>query len=166
MTDDNSEGGETASQRLIREAKEEAWHARRALHRDLPNPSGETKWQLATALADYRDLLVDYRDEDALDTEWNERAVDVDIIEKLLSQTTEVETTLNRRGHATQTKRVPLVMSDQVSGHFLIEIGKELDAIFAELGFGPTVEGSTHRTEISDELMEEVEKWRKQNLEA
>lgn len=162
--EDNS--GETASQRLIREAKEEAWHARRALHRDLPNPSPETKWQLATALADYRDLLVDYRDEDALDTEWGDRETNVDMIERLLSQTTTIEVSLNRRGNATETDTVPLVMSDQVTPGLLIDIAKELDSIFAELGFGPTVEGSTHRTEITEETIEEVEKWRKRNLEA
>ena len=163
---DDEQSSESAGHRLIREAREEAWHARRALHRDLPIASAETKWRLATALADYRDLLVDYRDEDALDTSWDERDIDVDVIEDLLNETTTTTKSLDRRGSAQQTTTVPLIESDQISGTFLIDIAKELDAIYGELGFAANVEGSTHRTEISDDLMEEVEKWRQQNLEA
>lgn len=162
MTDNMDNDGETASRRLIREAKEEAWHARRKLWSELPQPSARAKQELAIALAGYYDLLVDYRGEQALDTPWDERDVNVDMINQLLSQTTMATETLNRRGSPRKERTVQLVK--QVDSRLLVDIAKELDAIAKELGFAADVAESTHRTEINEELIEEVEQWRKQNL--
>jgi hypothetical protein len=127
--------GESAGQRLIREAREEAWHCRRRLRRELPKPTREAKWDLAVALADYHDLLSNYSTERALKTAWDERPVNVDVIEDVLNQVTEAPRPINRRGNAQQMANVPLV--EEVDGLHLIKIGKELDTIAKELGFAP-----------------------------
>lgn len=133
MPDNVEETGEARDRKLIREAKEEAYHARRALRRGLPNPSGGQKRQLAEALADYRDVLWEFRDERALEEPWDERDVNVDVVDTLLTETTTVERTLNRRGSPTEEIQVPLV--EQVDSQLLLQIGKELDSIAKELGF-------------------------------
>lgn len=156
--------GESADRRLIREAKEEAWHTRRALRRELPTPSAEVKHDLACALDDYRDLLLDYKDGDALDTPWDEREVDVDVLDRLLTETTTRVQHLNRRGSPRKETTVQRVAD--ADPKLLFDIAKELDAIALELGFAAKPDESTHRSEITDELIEEVEKWRKRKLEA
>jgi hypothetical protein len=127
--------GESAGQRLIREAREEAWHCRRRLRRELPNPTRQAKWDLAVALADYHDLLSNYNSERALQTAWDERPVNVDAIEEILNQVTKGYKSMNRRGNAQRPADVPLV--EEVDGRYLIKIGKELDKIAKELGFAP-----------------------------
>lgn len=135
MSSNKNSGTETADRKLIREAKEEAWHGRRQLRREMPNPSTEAKWQLATALADYRDLLSAYSTERALNTPWDERGVDVDAIEQIVNQVTTGSKSVNRRGNAQQPTTVPMV--EKVEPQVLIRIGNELDEIAKELGFAP-----------------------------
>lgn len=155
---------ETAYGRLIREAKEEAFHARRQLRREQPNPTYETKLDVAAALADYQDVLQDYSDEDALDTEWDER-VTVDL-DRALSKTVAIEKPAGHARNRQSTTTVEMPAVAQLSVDQLLAIAKELDQIAKELGFAAPVAESVHRTEIDEELIEEVEKWRKQNLEA
>lgn len=140
--------GETADRRLIREAKEEAWHARRRLRRELPNPSVAAKHDLACALDDYRDLLYDYQGERVLDTPWDERPVDVDDLDRLLNETTTTTETLNRRGNPTEKRTVQLVA--EVSPHRLFQIAKELDAIAKELGFAAEAKRSREMYHIAN----------------
>ncbi len=157
-TQDNSE---TPFGRLIREVKEEAFHARRKLRRKQPHPDGQTKYEVAAALADYYDVLSDYGDEQTLDTPLDER-IPVNLT-KLLEETVTVANPVpsrNRKAQHTQTR--PAVV--KLSASQLHEIGKELDAAAKELGFAAPVADSVHRTKIDDELMEEVEEWRQQNL--
>ena len=54
--------GESGFRRLIRNAKEEAYHARRMLRREMPNPGIDAKHEAAVAHSDYRDILWDYRE--------------------------------------------------------------------------------------------------------
>jgi hypothetical protein len=136
--DSSSEGRD---RRLIREAKEQAFHARRQVRQRQPSPDGEAKRQLAVALADYRDVLSDYRDERALETDWEKRDVDVDIIDDVLARTTTSKRTLNRRGSPTESVTVQLV--EEVDPRLLIDIGKELDAIAKELGFAAAANDPT-----------------------
>jgi hypothetical protein len=136
---------ESGFRRLIREAKEEAFHARRQLRRELPSPSTGTKRRVAEALADYRDLLWDYHDERVLETPWGEREVDVDVLDAFLSETVTVEQPLNRRGGAVKRVQQPKVA--RISARRLITIGKELDAIAKELGFAASTKETTPHTE-------------------
>jgi hypothetical protein len=140
-------GSETGFRRIIREAKEEAFHARRQLRRDQPSPSVETKRNVAAALSDYRDALYDYRDEGVLETPWDEREVNIDELDAYLSQTTTMEQSLNRRGGASEVKTVPLVA--KVPAERLFRIGKELDSIAKELGFAASAKEQTPSDEAS-----------------
>jgi hypothetical protein len=138
---------ESGFRRLIREAKEEAFHARRQLRRELPSPSTDTKRRVAEALADYRDLLSDYHDERVLKTPWGERDVDVDVLDAYLSETVPVERPLDRRGGAVETVEAPRVA--RVRPARLFEIGKELDAIAKELGFAASARDQTPSEEAT-----------------
>lgn len=148
MSEQDDEGGR-GFRKLIRESKEEAFHARRALRRELPNPSTATKVEVASALADYRDLLSDYKGEGSLKTPWDEREVNVDEVDVMLSRTVEEEETLNRRGAPTRTRQVPLVA--RVPAGHLFAIGKELDAVAKELGFAAAAKEQTDNTDASHE---------------
>lgn len=143
--DDNDRG--SGFRRMIFEAKEEAYHARRKLRRELPNPGPQTKIQVAAALSDYRDLLSDYHDEHALKTSWDERDVNVDAIDTAIAETTTVEKPMNRRGGATETTTLPKAAA--MPAGELIKIGKELDAIAKELGFAARVNDPTPNTDAS-----------------
>lgn len=118
---------------LIRDAKEEAWHARRALRRELPSPAAETRRELVCALADLRDLLVDYRGHRALDRPWDEREPDVDLIPRLLTETRDDVVARGRTGDPAEVNRT--LAAEQADPQKLIALGKELDAIAKELGF-------------------------------
>lgn len=143
----DDDGSETGFRRLIREAKEEAFHARRQLRRDLPTPSAETKRNVAAALSDYRDVLLDYHDEGALKTSWDDREVNVDVLDKFLAETVTVEQTLNRRGAAVEERTMPLAA--KVPADRLFQIGKELDAIAKELGFAAPAKEKTPSDEAT-----------------
>jgi len=136
--DDDTDSG---FQRLIREVKEEAFHARRRLRRELPSPSVEAKRETAAALSDYRDVLWDYREEGVLEEAWDERPVNVDEVDRYLTEQTLVEKSMNRRGHAQNSEVAPLI--DDIPAQNLFAIGKELDAIAKELGFAASTRDTT-----------------------
>jgi len=162
MTNDQ-ESTETPFGRLIREVKEEAFHARRKLRREQPRPSTDTKLEVAAALADYYDALSDYGGEETLDTPLNERlSVNLFI---LFDKTVTVSEPIPVRNSAACDQRT-MPAAAKLPARKLHQIGKELDAAAKELGFAAPVADSVHRTKIDHELMEEVEEWRKQNLEA
>lgn len=138
---DRRNEGESAGRRLIREVKEEAWHARCAVRREMPTPSAGAKRELTVALADYRDLLSDYANERALEKAWDERDVDVDSLRHLLTKTTTISESVPRRGNAKKTVTVQLAAT--VDASVLIQIGKELDAIAKELDFAPQAKDPT-----------------------
>jgi len=149
-SDTHGNDGETRDRRLIREAKEECFHARRQLRREQPNPSGQTRQLLCAALGDYRDVLWDYHEERALETPWDEREVNVDVVEQWLSQTIASPEPLPRRGSATKESQVP--MSRNVPASELLRVAKELDAIAKELGFAAPAKDPTpnEEAELSD----------------
>lgn len=157
------ESTETPFGRLVREVKEEAFHARRKLRREQPGPSEETKYDVAAALADYYDALSDYADEETLDTPLDER-LPFDLTTLFDETVTVKEPVPSRNRHACDDRTMPAVVKLPASE--LHNLGKELDAAAKELGFAAPVEESVHRTKIDDDLIEEVEQWRKQNLEA
>lgn len=141
MSSTEEEVTETRDRRLIREAKEEAYHARRKLRREQPNPSGETKQLLCAALADYRDVLWDYHDERALETDWGERDVDIDALDTILSATVTTTEELPRRGGPIEEVEVPAARVADTAE--LMQIAKELDAIAKELGFSASAKQPT-----------------------
>lgn len=138
MSERDDENGR-AFRRIVREAKEEAYHARRMLRRDVPDPSVETKLQVASALADYHDVLSDYHSENSLKTPWEQR--NVDWIQTVLAEETTVKEALNRRGNAKKERRVPKAAAVEASE--LLDLGKRLDAIAKELGFAAAARDTT-----------------------
>lgn len=143
---DSADQGENGYGRLIREAKEEAFHARRRLRREQPTPSQGTKQEVAVALADYHDVLLDYADERALDVAWDERLpVDPDA---LLGETVTVEQSVPARNRAAaETVDVPAAAT--LAAHQLLSLAKELDAIAKELGFAASAKKPTPGEEAS-----------------
>lgn len=145
---ENQEPNETGYGRIIREAKEEAFHARRQLRRELPTPSQQTKKDVAAALADYHDVLHDYSDERALKTDWEERVpINPDA---LLGTTVSVEKAFSSRNqNATETVEAPAVAT--VSARELLDLGKVLDEIAKELGFAASAKQPTPEEEATME---------------
>ena len=139
MTDYDDDKSDRGFRRIVREAKEEAYHARRQLRRDTPEPSVQTKLQVAAALADYHDVLSDYHRENSLRVSWEER--NVDWIENLFTETTQIEVPLNRRGDAKGKQDVPKAAA--VDSKKLFELGKRLDAIAKDLGFAAEAKDTT-----------------------
>jgi len=142
---EQEEANDRGFRRQIRETKEEAFQARRVLRRGLPDPDVETRLEVATVLSDYRDLLSDYADESALKTPWDGR--DVDWIDSTLVETTTVERSLPRRGHATEKIEVP--QAAVIDPRQLLQLAKELDAIAKELGFAASAKEQTDNTEAT-----------------
>lgn len=143
---DNEANSEPAYGRLIREAKEQAFHARRKLRREQPRVNHQTKLEAATALADYQDVLQDYAGERALELPWQERLpVDLD---KLLTQTIRAkESVPSRNPNACTTTEMPAVV--QLNAQDLIQLAKELDSIAKELGFAADAKQPTPHEEAS-----------------
>jgi len=148
-TESQQEDGDSGFKRVIREAKEEAFNARRSLRREFPQPSIQTKIRVAAVLSDYRDVLYDYHDETALQTKWDDRSVDVDVLDRALSETTEISQPMNRRGSAEND--VPVPLAAEFSARHLLQIGKELDAIAKELGFAASAKDVTPNTQTSED---------------
>lgn len=147
MTEEQNEDRLTGFGRIIREAKEEAFHARRALRTEMPNPSIQTKIEVARSLASYADVLQDYKGESALNTDWEDRTVDS--FDALLIETTTVERELNRPGHATEEIDIPIAGS--IEAMELIALAKELDSIAKELGFAAPAKDKTPNTKATHE---------------
>ncbi len=131
-------------EKTIEQAKVEAFRRRAAVREELPSPSVETKRRLAEALANYRDQLVDHRGDTSLKEPWDDREPDVDIVDDLLEQTVKVTSSSDWAGRAKQ-QSVPAVA--KLDAKHLIEIGKELDAIAKELGFGANTRDTTPEDE-------------------
>lgn len=149
---EDGQGGKDGWITLIREAKEGAFHSRRKLRRELPNPSIETKREVAAAIADYYDVLEDYADERAIDGEWNERVSFNP--NALLNETTVIEQRTDHwdRSSGTDTE-VPMAAS--VAPGRLLQLGKELDGIAKELGFAAKADERTPLAADTPELLPE-----------
>lgn len=132
--------------RLIREAKEEAFHARRQLRRELPDVSTQTKREVAESIADYHDVLQDYSDERSLRIAWEDRLPANP--DDLLVETAEVQVGVSARNRdAVQTQQAPAAAV--LSPRELLALGKELDAIAKELGFAAEAKTSREQFHIA-----------------
>lgn len=118
--------------------------------------------ELAERALGYREVLHKYREEDALDPPWGER--DIHWIEQKQNEVVTVAEPSPRRNGNSRSVQKPAIVA--VDPERLVKVIRRLEDIADELGFTATTSQSTHRTEIDDELMEEVERWRKENLEA
>lgn len=151
--------------RMVREAKEQCFEGRRALRRELPEPDTDTMHALAVETAAYFDALRAYLEENAKrrdGIQWRER-LPVDP-ERLVGETVEVEEERRAgRGTRRETKEVPA--ATQMSPDVLIEVGKELDRIATDLGFGAETADPVPNSEITNTLVKEAEQWRQAHAE-
>jgi hypothetical protein len=130
MTDDEAD---RRPKRIIHDHRERL-QAVRGVFREEQLQGGvseQTLLDLAAAALQYRDVLVDYRDEDALETPWDERRLDW--ICSLAGQTIQREESLHRSNGATTVVERPAITA--VEPDRLLALTKELDAVAKELGF-------------------------------
>lgn len=123
--------------------------------------SATTERQLRKVVIQFYAALRKYRHEPVIEDTWEESAVDE--LKELLTETTMIEPEKPGHGSA-KGEAIPVPVINQVGPHRLNEFIEELDDIYHELGLSDPVKKSTPRTEIGDELIEEVEEWRKANL--
>jgi len=133
---------------------------RRLKFSEQPVPDAMQR-QLAEEALAFREVLHKYRREGALDPEWGER--DIHWIDDYQNRTVFVEEPSARRNDNSKTRERPAILA--VDPEQLVDVIRELEDIADELGFSATIEESTPRVEINDELVEEVEEWRQNNLE-
>jgi len=117
--------------------------------------------ELAETALNYYYALYEARDENALDEPWDERGIAW--LEEAERRTVEVETDLPRANAATTVETQPAIMAadpEDLKAAIL-----ELNDVANELGLSLDVRESTPRSEITEEIMEDVEQWRQANLE-
>jgi hypothetical protein len=156
---------ESGHGRIVREAKEQAFHARRALRSELPDPSLDTKRTVAVETASYADAIEAYADAAQKSPEENWRdELPVDP-ERLVGESVTVEQTRTAgRTQRRDSQRVPAVA--QVNAETLVDLGQELDRVANQLGFGARTKDSVPKTEITNGLIKEVEQWRRAQTQA
>jgi len=159
MTNDDEQ---RTDRKIIRTAREEAAAAVRQFNRARVsgNVTLRVRRDLADAALNYYDALHDYRDEEALREPWEERGIIW--LEEAASETVTVQQSLPRANGATKSvERRYLLAVDPAEIRDTI---RELHDVAKELGFSPKAKQGTVRTEIGEELIEEVEEWRQNNL--
>lgn len=134
MSNYNDDSGQHAGdKKRIEEASARVIMALEDFNDERPDISRHTKKEFAKLLATYRNFLYQYRNERVLEPPWDERPVDVDLIQELLNHKKMVDVPLDRRGAAANTK--PVTAVEMVEPQLLVEIANELNDIRKELGF-------------------------------
>jgi len=148
--------------RLVYRAQEEMDQARMVYFQQRASDAvtSETVSYLQASLMRYYSIMRRYRDESAVEDEWPTEQFR-QLQEHVLSDQP-VQSQSAGRGSRKSVQTRP----GRVDPNVAVELSFALDDIATELGFAAAASESTHRTEIDDDLIEEVEEWRKQNLEA
>lgn len=148
--------------RLIYRAQEEMDEARMLYfqQRAANSVTEETITYLQASLMRYYGIMRRYRDESAVEDEWPGEQFQR-LQDHVLSEE-QVPTQSAGRGSRQTVQTRP----GRVDPKQAVELSFTLDDIATELGFAAAASEAKHRTEIDEDLIEEVEKWRKQNLEA
>jgi len=123
--------------------------------------SDRTHRELAIAALQYYDVLYEFRSEQILDEDdWP----DVEVLRERVGKTVRRRERSDVFGEQSTVRQVPAV--SEVPVEQIVDITENLDDLAKTLGFGASATAeSTHRTEIDDELIKEVEAWRQRNLE-
>lgn len=160
---DDEERREKIPGRLIQQARQRAHEARYVLRGELiqGSVSQDAKQLVAKAAMGYYDELKEHREESVVENLWEETGID-ELEEYLYSQATVRQEAPGATSN-TQVRTVPAIQA--LTAQELIHVVDELDNLAKELGFSAAVTESHHRTVIDDDLIREVEKWRKQNLD-
>ena len=161
MQNDDSTGFDRAK-RLLFEIREQVIIVRSRYLSELAR--GEVSPQTEQALRDiaieYYEALREHRDEAVVKDAWSESGVGQ--LEHLLSETTTVQRP--KPGYGTSNDVVEVPMIHQVDPHKIVQFTRKMDDLCKLLGFSPSVNQSTPRIEIGDDLIQEVEEWRQNHL--
>lgn len=151
--------------RRVQDALDEM-HARRAEFRralQVHQVDQGLHLRFQQAVLDVYDELRPYRDE--VEDEWGDATPyeeGLDALVSLAGRTTETSSVQVSNGVLRrQVSRDPY----RIPAGELVQTSYDLDEIACELGFGPEIDGSETRTEIGEDLIEEVEAWRRETLE-
>jgi hypothetical protein len=161
---ESEEASDRGFRRIVQESREQMQAARSDYFSNklAGNVSLRVRHQLARAARQYYDALWEYRDRNpSIEAAWEES--DVEYIEMLSNDTVYVD--VDPPGDApgnTSEERNALVAAEP---EFVLRLTKQLDKIANEMGFAATTKEATPRTEITDQMIEEVEEWREANLE-
>lgn len=123
--------------------------------------NSETERIVRDATIDLYNMLRWWRDENAIEERWEDAGLPT--LEQLLRQQRRRQTDSPSRLSSPGEETRQLAIADLSAADLIAFLDKMLD-IARDLGFAPTVDHPTTRTEITDEMIEEVEKWRKANL--
>lgn len=152
----------SAANRMVYDARERLQAVRNQFWRERVQgePSPKVRRELAIAALQLYDVLYEHREEEVVESDWNESAATR--LQSLLNSTVEVPRDSPGRSSNAKTVERPAIMA--IGADELLQMTKELDDLAKTLGFSANTADGTTRTEITDEMIEEVEKWRKANL--
>lgn len=132
----------------LQRSRERARDVRRQIVQELTNPSGvtdRTKIRAAQIAIDYRDVLVDYREELAAPP-WDER--ELDWIMELVGETTTREQP--QPGVAGGTEIIDRPAFADLNAVRLYQLTKKFDQIWRELGFGAETDTGADLHQVPD----------------
>lgn len=162
MSSDNGHDSSKAA-RMVNETIEEAKQVRKLCYEQLyrfGSLDDEVHMKLASIVVEYHRTLWVYRNSDAVD---KDDYPNITLLENAMGRHTErIVTSSGRWGDSVQTETEPMVLSFPPGQ--LLAVVEDLNDLAVKLGFGAEISSSTRRVEITDELMEEVEKWQQMNL--
>ena len=137
----------------MQEARREYW-ADRADGRLSPGTAN----QLHASLMSYYDALRRHREEDNVEEKWAE--YDLDGLGTAMLEDVTERVGAPGRGNVTKTVTRP----NRLEPKQAVSLSYVLDDLARDLGFAPAVDTPTAQTEITEEDIERVKEWRKQNL--
>lgn len=114
---------------------------------------------LQSAVLAYWDTLREYRDD--VEDLWEDH--DLDKIPRLADEHVEVQ--VRKPGYGPSTRSIQKPAISQLEASTLVDLTQRLDTIAHKLGFAADAKKQTEQTEITEEMIEGVEKWRQANLE-
>lgn len=140
---------QSALGREIGQRMERAYTALETLDAYRPGVPGKVKKDVGVQLNSYRRVLKRYRNERALEVAWDERDVNVDLLDRYMSEVVVKEKPLPRRGDAADPEGETNLAITQMPTQQLIRIGEELHDIAKELGFAKQAKSPTPNTEAT-----------------
>ena len=137
-----------AAAEIVNSTKQHVQGVRNQFHRERVNGgvSEETHRELATAALQYRDVLAEYSDENAVRERWEESGVDD--LERLVGETRTVEVDAPGRTSNTRTAERPAVLA--TSPVAIYHATKKLDRLAKELGFAAEVADVTPHHDLQE----------------
>jgi len=154
---------QNAATRAINEARADATMARRYLRRMMlqqGSVDAHAKVEAAEAAVALYDELKEHREKSALERDWEESGIER--LEEALGSTAMVP--VESAGRSSNQQQEPRPAMHTVPTQDIINAIDTLCELCDTLGYGAPVDAATQRTEITDELIDEVGEWRQENL--